>query len=215
MRGVRVEPDVRVFGQDDKGKTTIPAVGPLVFGKLGPRVRLPEFAEDDHAVVSRDFLGAADDITEFRGEPLNVASRVRPAFFKQLVVAGMGEEFAFGVFLLLEHESIAHGVDVEAVLLDQRHFRGKRVVIHRHPPRDVALDLDRLGTVDLFHAQRAQPERADDVGGVRDVVVGVFDGGADGFEVSAGLLQQQPVNLVGDGTEQRRDAAVRAGLKMG
>ena len=51
-------------------------------------------------------------------------------------------------------------------------------------------EFDRLCAVNLFDTQRAQPEGADDVGSVRDVVVRVFDGGADGFEIAPGLFQQ-------------------------
>ena len=102
-------------------------------------------------------------------------------------------------------------MNVEAIFFNQRHFGGERVVIHRHTTRDVALEFDRLCAVYFLDAQRAQPQGADDVGGMRDVVVRVFDGGADGFEIAPGLFQKQPVDLIGHGTQQRRDAALVVG----
>ena len=187
QRGIHV---VRVFRQDDEGKATIPAVGSLVFGKLGPRVGLPEFAEHHDAELARDFFAAADDVTEFGGQLLDVLP-----VLEQLVVLGVGQQLALGIFLFLEHEAIADRVDVEAVLSDQRHLGGERVVVYGHAARDVALQFDRLCAIDFLHAQRTQPEGADDVRGVRNVLVGVFDGSADGFKIAPRLFQQHPVNV--------------------
>src|ERR1019366_1430714 len=104
---------VRVFGQNYQRETAIPAVWPLVLRDFRPRGGLPILPQRDHPELARNFFATADDVADFRREVFNVLTAL-----EQLVVFGICEQLALGVFLLLKNKPISGRVDIEAILAD-------------------------------------------------------------------------------------------------
>jgi hypothetical protein len=126
---------------------------------------------------------------------------------EELVVARVGDQLRLRVLLLAEDEARALLVDVEAVLDDGRQLGREEVVVDRLGPRDVDVQLGGLGAR-VLDRQRAEPQRADDVREVRDVLLRVLHRVEHGAEVALRLLAQVRVMLVRHRVEERGDAAL-------
>ncbi len=194
-RGVEV---VGVIGQDDEVQAASQRSGRSVSGS-SPRDRFAILSEHDDAELAGDFLAAADDVADFGRELLDVL-----AVLEQLVILRVARSLpsAFSSSLntrrlptgwMLKLFSRMSAISAANVLSS---IGCAAVMSH--------LQFGWLGTVDPVNAQGAEPQGADDVGSVGDILVWVLDGSPNGFEIAPRLFEQCPVEIVGDRTQAAR-----------
>ena len=165
-----------------------------------PRIIHPRLRQGDHAESLGDLVATADDVSHLLGE-----LRLIGTVSEQLVVARVGHELGARILFLAEQQLGAFLMDVEAVLDDGGQLDLEGVVIYRLATGDVQLQCGGIGSGEVAHGNRAQPQCADDFLQVWRNAGVVVPRLLHRDDVLLRLLAQRAVVLVGDGFEQRAD----------